>query len=112
MHGACLTEFVKAGQHTCPLCKKSILNDEIQEQIIEHMDLEIALTPMPLEYRDKRVRVLCNDCAKESDTPFHILGLKCKAGCGSYNTSTIGEAAADATDTTDVTGPSENPPPE
>jgi len=62
---------------------------------------------MPLEYRDKRVRVLCNDCGKESDTAWHILGLKCKAGCGSYNTSKIGDSAATA-----AAAANENLPPE
>jgi len=105
MHGTCLTSFVKAGQHTCPLCKKTILGHEFQQHIIEQLDLEISLTPMPEEYRHKRVRVLCNDCGQESDTAFHIFGLKCMAGCGSYNTAKIGDSVADA-------AANENPSPE
>jgi hypothetical protein len=60
------------------------------------MDLEVALTPMPEDYRRKRVRVRCYECRQESDTPFHVVRLKCKAvaaACGgSYNTVKIGEA--------------------
>ena len=60
------------------------------------MDLEIAMTPMPHEYRKKRVLVRCYECRNESVTPFHILRLKClapDASCGgSYNTVKIGEA--------------------
>lgn len=60
------------------------------------MDLEIAMTPMPHEYRKKRVLVRCYECRNESVTPFHILRLKCRApdaSCGgSYNTVKIGEA--------------------
>ena len=64
----------------------------MQRYIIEMMDFEIGLTPMPDEYAAKRVRVLCHDCGSESVTPFHVIGLKCKAACGSYNTAKIGEA--------------------
>jgi RING finger/CHY zinc finger protein 1 len=60
---------------------------------IQAMDIEIALTPMPEEYRKKRVRIRCNDCREESSTPFHILRLKCRGTCGSYNTVKIGEAS-------------------
>jgi len=68
------------------------------------MDHEIAATPMPTEYRNKRVRVRCFECREESVTPFHILQLKCRASAascgGSYNTVKIGEAA-DASDATE-----------
>ena len=54
------------------------------------------MTPMPTEYRKKRVIVRCNECRQESITPFHILRLKCRAKeapCGgSYNTVKIAEA--------------------
>jgi hypothetical protein len=43
------------------------------------LDVEIALTPMPSEYRNTWVRVLCHDCGAESDTLFHVVGLKCTA---------------------------------
>jgi len=98
MHAACLSSFTKSGQHACPLCKRSILDTDMQRYIIEMMDFEIGLTPMPVEYAAKRVRVLCNDCGQESVTPFHVIALKCTAAtCGSYNTAKIGEAP-DATD--------------
>ena len=42
-------------------------------------------TPMPEEYRNKRVAILCNDCEQHSDTIFHIVGLECTQ-CGSFNT--------------------------
>lgn len=66
----------------------------MQRYIIEMMDFEIGLTPMPAEYAAKRVRVLCHDCGVESVTPFHVIALKCKAPdtCGSYNTAKVGEA--------------------
>ena len=96
MHSTCLTSFTKSGQHACPLCKRSILDADMQRYIIEMMDFEIGLTPMPTEYAAKRVRILCHDCGQESVTPFHVIALKCTATdarCGgSYNTAKIGEA--------------------
>ena len=72
------------------------MTEEGKRYAIQMMDREIAMTPMPTEYRKKRVLVRCNECRQESATPFHILRLKCRAAdasCGgSYNTVKIGEA--------------------
>ena len=40
------------------------------------IDAEIASTPMPAEYADKMVTILCNDCNEESTVKFHIFGHK------------------------------------
>lgn len=56
------------------------------------MDLELAAMPMPPEYRDQKMLVLCNDCSAMSEVPFHILGGKCRE-CGSYNTARADSAA-------------------
>lgn len=99
LHAPCLRSFLESGQSTCPLCKRSVMGNAARLRAIQAMDLEVALTPMPEEYRRKRVRVRCYECRQESDTPFHVLRLKCKAvdaatSCGgSYNTVKIGEAA-------------------
>jgi RING finger/CHY zinc finger protein 1 len=104
LHGTCFRSFLESGQSTCPLCKKSVMDDGGQRRAIRMRDVELAMTPMPLEYRRKRVRVRCNDCGAESVTPFHIVGLKCRATAttattaastcgGSYNTVKIDEAA-------------------
>ncbi len=45
----------------------------------------LQATPMPNEYSNVRVPILCNDCSQRSTAPFHVLGHKCP-GCGSYNT--------------------------
>ena len=52
------------------------------------LDAEIAVTPMPQDYANWRVDILCNDCNKPSKVQFHILGLKC-SHCRSYNTRRI-----------------------
>ena len=73
-----------------------MMSKEQHRHYINVMDDEIAATPMPHEYRNKRVRIRCYECREESDTPFHILKLKCRAPAslcgGSYNTVKIGEA--------------------
>jgi hypothetical protein len=65
--------------------------------MIERIDEDIALAPMPDEYRSKRVRIRCNECRLESVTAFHVFGLKCRgenSTCGgSYNTVKIDEAS-------------------
>ena len=54
----------------------------------QHLDAEIAVTPMPQDYANWRVDILCNDCNKPSRVQFYILGLKC-SHCRSYNTRRI-----------------------
>lgn len=67
----------------------------MQEQW-RHMDEMVAMTPMPHEYRDFRVDLLCADCHERSSCVFHVVGLKCGA-CGGYNTARTGnESAPDA----------------
>jgi ribosomal protein S27E len=72
-----------------------VMCQEYQQLMIEHIDEDIALAPMPEEYRSKRVRVRCNECRQESVTAFHVFGLKCRvenSACGgSYNTVKIDE---------------------
>ncbi|OBS65730.1 hypothetical protein A6R68_05730 [Neotoma lepida] len=53
------------------------------------LDNEVAQTPMPLEYQNVTVDILCNDCNGRSTVQFHILGMKCKI-CDSYNTAQAG----------------------
>ena len=48
----------------------------------------VANTVMPQEYRDLKVRVMCNDCQVRSEVPFHVAGYKC-SGCGGYNTRRV-----------------------
>jgi len=53
----------------------------------QSLDAEIAATPMPEEYRDMKVAILCRDCHQVCRVNFHVLGLKCQnTQCGSYNT--------------------------
>jgi RING finger/CHY zinc finger protein 1 len=85
MHSHCYKSFLKAGRYNCPLCSKS-LGDFSSSW--EQLRQEIALTPMPEEYRDTMVRILCNDCNGQCETAFHILGHECET-CHSFNTRRI-----------------------
>jgi len=71
----------------CPICRKSIVDPK---QIESYMDFEVANTPMPEEYKDIKINIICNDCHAKSVVPFNIVGSKCQT-CRSYNTSRIGE---------------------
>jgi|688.fasta_scaffold2739043_1 ribosomal protein S27E len=53
------------------------------------MDDQIAQTPMPFDYRNTYMSVLCNDCLEKSIVKFHIMGGKCQ-NCRSYNTTQTG----------------------
>ena len=52
---------------------------------------------MPEEYRNVWWRIHCNDCLLESDVRFNIVGLKC-LGCGSYNTTKLGDGTEEHVD--------------
>lgn len=87
LHSPCMQSFLTLGQEQCPLCKKSTVSQEQRAFHDIQTDIEILMAPMPEEYRDKRVRIRCYECRVESETAFHIFGLKCQeAACGSYNT--------------------------
>jgi len=82
LHFKCMQQLLKTGNYACPTCSVSMVD---MSSVWERLDYEVELTPMPTEYRDLKVAVLCRDCHRESKSSFHILGQKC-AHCGSYNT--------------------------
>ncbi|XP_045159794.1 RING finger and CHY zinc finger domain-containing protein 1-like [Mercenaria mercenaria] len=82
IHRVCLEQCIKTGNYSCPTCGHSLYD---MQKAWEMLDNEIANTPMPEEYRNFYVYVLCKDCHKESKVLFHVIGLKCQE-CGSYNT--------------------------
>lgn len=52
----------------------------------EYYDLQFSEYIMPLDYKNARVNIFCQDCEKTSIAPFHIMGAKCIV-CRSYNTT-------------------------
>jgi RING finger/CHY zinc finger protein 1 len=85
IHTDCLKELVKQTSYKCPLCNVSLFD---MSTFNESLDREIALTIMPADYASVKLDILCNDCHRESNVKFHIIGHKC-LNCGSYNTRKI-----------------------
>ena len=86
LHGPCYDSYIEHNI-ACPLCRKSVCNPDKFEAFFDEQFAEYV---MPDEYKDKLIRIQCNDCLAKSNVPFHIFGGKCKE-CRSYNTSRIGE---------------------
>ena len=66
---------------------------EQSSELMAEQDEYLASIPMPEEYKDSKMTVLCNECLTESLVPFHINGGKCKQ-CGSYNTTRTKDSEA------------------
>uniref|UniRef100_A0A2M3Z639 Putative vitellogenin n=1 Tax=Anopheles braziliensis TaxID=58242 RepID=A0A2M3Z639_9DIPT len=82
LHRTCFEELLSSGHYACPTCQTSMMD---MNQLWEFLDAEVAATPMPKEYENYFVDILCKDCHKESTVKFHVVGLKC-THCGAYNT--------------------------
>ena len=78
------------GVKRCPLCQASA---EDASALWRAWDVEVLLNPMPAEARPV-IRILCNDCHRESTVRWHCVGNKCAgAACGGYNTRTCVQGA-------------------
>ena len=93
IHVECFKQLQKT-TIKCPVCAKSFHSKEDLRVASTHLDSEIASTPMPAEYQDLKVKILCNDCNEKTTVKFHIFGHKCIAEtdgiiCGSYNTRRV-----------------------
>eukprot|EP00347_Sterkiella_histriomuscorum_P014153 403361959 len=84
LHSKCFSTYARKNI-ACPICRKSMVDPKSFEA---QLDLEIANTPMPEEYKNIDVTISCNDCNTQSQVKFHIVGHKCQQ-CASYNTSQI-----------------------
>ena len=82
IHMTCFKDLVKGGHYSCPVCQKSVLN---MEAVWRSKDEEIVATPMPPEYANYFIGILCRDCHQESSVLYHPFGAKCYS-CGVYNT--------------------------
>jgi predicted RNA-binding Zn-ribbon protein involved in translation (DUF1610 family) len=78
-----MSELIGSNKYTCPLCSKLIIDHEIFNTRMQGV---IESFPIPEEYKDKEVNILCNECGNKSITLWHFIGHKCDS-CGSYNTN-------------------------
>lgn len=52
---------LSSGHYACPTCQTSMMD---MNQLWEFLDAEVAATPMPKEYENYFVDILCKDCHK------------------------------------------------
>eukprot|EP00798_Chlamydomonas_sp_ICE-L_P019776 gene19776-26468_t len=88
IHNECLKALASHSTYLCPVCMKSYMGSSDMERLWDEMDTTVRMTPMPEEYRDMVVDVMCNDCLHRSNVPFHVVGHKC-GNCGGYNTRRV-----------------------
>jgi zinc finger-like protein len=81
MHSMCFAAYTRYS-YTCPVCSKSLGDMAVYWKMIDTL-LEGEV--LPAEYALRKQSVRCNDCAKETEAPFHFVYHKC-GGCGGYNT--------------------------
>jgi RING finger and CHY zinc finger domain-containing protein 1 len=81
MHGECFESYIEH-DYRCPVCAKSLVESHAIDHFIEH---RISTTPMPDEFRDRDVRILCNQCNAKHTVKYHFYGHRCLT-CLSYNT--------------------------
>lgn len=81
-HTDCINQYLESN-YNCPICKKSIYNMNSQWQAFDQL---VKNSPIPDEYQDWRISILCNDCLNNSTINFNLLGLFKCLECGSYNT--------------------------
>ena len=85
IHTKCLDEYIKSNLQ-CPLCCKSIINID-NEQLLKYKN-SIESHPIPDDYKDKKVNILCNDCNIKSNVNWHYISMFCPH-CNSFNTKEI-----------------------
>lgn len=69
----------------CPICCKSLYTSELKNLFIKNM---IENNPMPEEYANTHVNILCNDCCEKNIVKLHFIAMECPK-CNSYNTKKI-----------------------
>ena len=59
LHRTCFEELLHSGHYACPTCQVSLLD---MTDLWKFLDMEVSSTPMPEEYKDYKVDILCKDC--------------------------------------------------
>ncbi|PON61053.1 43kDa postsynaptic protein [Parasponia andersonii] len=81
MHSKCFEDYT-CTNYTCPICCKSLGDMQVYFKMLDAL---LAEEKIPHEYSGQTQVILCNDCGKRGEAPFHWLYHKCPI-CGSYNT--------------------------
>ncbi|KAF2607936.1 hypothetical protein F2Q68_00046453 [Brassica cretica] len=80
MHSKCFKDYT-CSHYTCPVCSKSLGDMQVYFSMLDAL---LAEEKMPDEYTNKTQVILCNDCGRKGEAPYHWLYHKCSS-CGSYN---------------------------
>ncbi|CAH8355874.1 unnamed protein product [Eruca vesicaria subsp. sativa] len=80
MHSKCFKDYTCL-HYTCPVCSKSLGDMQVYFRMLDAL---LAEEKMPDEYSNKTQVILCNDCGRKGESPYHWLYHKCTS-CGSYN---------------------------
>ncbi|KAF4356771.1 hypothetical protein G4B88_017801 [Cannabis sativa] len=81
MHSKCFEAYT-CTNYTCPICGKSLGDMQVYFKMLDAL---LAEEKIPEEYSGQTQIILCNDCEKRGEAPFHWLYHKCSF-CASYNT--------------------------
>ncbi|KAL1207854.1 Zinc finger protein BRUTUS-like [Cardamine amara subsp. amara] len=81
MHSSCFQEYT-CSHYTCPICSKSLGDMQVYFRMLDAL---LAEQKMPDEYSNQTQVILCNDCGRKGNAPYHWLYHKCSS-CASYNT--------------------------
>ncbi|XP_005099012.1 RING finger and CHY zinc finger domain-containing protein 1 [Aplysia californica] len=85
IHQECLRSIYAQGLYQCPLCRQSL---EDMSDYWKIRDEYCAAVRLPPDLQNVRLKILCQDCHKNSEVPFNTEGLKCLQ-CGGYNTTEV-----------------------
>ncbi|ESQ34905.1 hypothetical protein EUTSA_v10006659mg [Eutrema salsugineum] len=81
MHSTCFQEYT-CSHYICPICSKSLGDMQVYFRMLDAL---LAEQKMPDEYSNQTQVILCNDCGRKGNAPYHWLYHKCSS-CASYNT--------------------------
>ncbi|KAL1810280.1 hypothetical protein ACET3Z_027270 [Daucus carota] len=84
MHSSCFQAYT-CSYYTCPICSKSLGDMQVYFGMLDAL---LAEEKIPIEHAGQTQVILCNDCEKRGDSPFHWLYHKCPH-CGSFNTRVV-----------------------
>ncbi|KAL3029486.1 hypothetical protein AAZX31_03G166400 [Glycine max] len=104
MHLGCIRQLQQRLMYACPVCSKSFCDMSV---IWEKVDEIIESRPMPEEYQNVKIWILCNDCVETSEVSFHTMALKCPK-CKSYNTRRTQAAPAEPAASAESAAPAES----
>jgi len=85
IHSKCYKKYLREGNFSCPICSRTYR--DLENNMKQHWQMiseTINGVPMPSEYKDWKVEILCNDCNIKSECAYHMLGHACSK-CGSFN---------------------------